>query len=1098
MTHESVQVTPPDRSPHEFGSPAGIFAPGGTPKDTKTAWLWVWAPSAMAGLFVARVALEASGRPWPGVFVAAVGLLAALGGLALGRRLARRRVCLWPLLLLLVYVLWPRRDLGVAASIVVLALLVWLLSGERRRWPRWVERVTDGATFVVALAVYAATVAPDVLPADAGEFQLVVARLGVAHPFGFPLYTMVGHLFVRLLPWGTPAYRLNLLSGVLAAGTLVLLARATRLWAGRLGASPLVAVGSGLAVALTLGTSTTFWAQATIANIRTPALFFAALALYALARFATAEDAFRIPQSRVPPSRKLPAFGKVRQSAFRKDRALILLGLALGLGGGHYPPLAFVVLFFLAYLLLIDPRLALQPRRWWRPLLVGAASFLVPLVYLPIQGARGAPLAPPGLDTLQGFLHHFLARGFAGDMFAFARGPMFPHRLALVRTLFPFQFNAGLLAAAFVGLVVTLRRDWRLFVLLAGSLVLHTFVTVTYRAPQTVEYLMPAYLPIAIAVGLLPSLLPLAPLSPAPLPPLSPSPSLPSLFCSLVLWSALLNGYVHGSSFVALAQDMSTRQTVEPLLKTAPAQAVVLADWHWATPLWYLQQVEGLRPDVEVRYVWPVAGEEYRETWLRRMRESDPGRPLMLTHFYEFPGYTAEPWEAGFLVRPRPVAEPAAPLVPVPATFGEEVRLVGYRLLTLTPALSLGGRGSERQAGQFEPGQVAEFVLAWQPAPSPSLGRGAGGEGQPPSFTLRLVDGEGQTLAQADRALGTGVAAGEVRFERLVLPLYPTLPPGRYRVVLGAYVVSEAGFETLLADGGEATVTLTELELVARGGRPTEERNQVFPKNLVSRRPFTLHRQAVPFLTGGPHSAIRNPQSAIRPRGPVLVGVDYDRSVPDVLWVYLHWRGPVGPGWEVQVRTADGLEAAAPLSSIPQGTYQTVVVDLPGAVKGALRLTLTNAEGQVQTAAGVWGWAVDEVQLPTPAPDARFVLLGDEMAVIGATAKTVAGETVVVDVTLVALRPLMTDDATSVRLVDGQGRWLATHDTQPALGAVPTLKWIQGSRVVDRHLLPLPQDFAGGEVRATFVAYERFRMTPLPALDGRFSSEVPLGSWGLP
>ena len=457
----------------------------------------VWTPSAMAGLFVARVALEASGQPWPGALVVAVGLLAALGGLALGRWLARRRVCLWPLLLLPVYVLWPRRDLGVAASIVVLALLVWLLSGEWRRWPRWAEPVADGLAFVVALAVYAATVAPDVLPADAGEFQLVVARLGVAHPFGFPLYTMVGHLFVRLFPWGTPAYRLNLLSGVLAAGTLVFMARATRLWAGRLGASPLVAVGSGLAAALTLGTSTTFWAQATIANIRTPALFFAALALYALALFATAEDAFRIPQSRVPPSRKLPAFGKVR--------ALILLGLALGLGGGHYPPLAFVVLFFLAYVLLIDPRLALQPRRWWRPLLVGAASFLMPLVYLPIQGARGAPLAPPGLDTLPGFLHHFLARGFAGDMFAFATGPMLPHRLALVRTLFPFQFNAGLLAAAFVGLVVTLRRDWRLFVLLAGSLVLHTFVTVTYRAPQTVEYLMPAYLPLAIAAGLLPA-----------------------------------------------------------------------------------------------------------------------------------------------------------------------------------------------------------------------------------------------------------------------------------------------------------------------------------------------------------------------------------------------------------------------------------------------------------------------------------------------------------------------------------------------------------------------------------------------------------------
>lgn len=104
---------------------------------------------------------------------------------------------------------------------------------------------------------------------------------------------------------------------------------------------------------------------------------------------------------------------------------------------------------------------------------------------------------------------------------------------------------------------------------------------------------------------------------------------------------------------------------------------------------------------------------------------------------------------------------------------------------------------------------------------------------------------------------------------------------------------------------------------------------------------------------------------------------------------------------------------------------------------------------------------------------------------------------VAVDVTIVALRPLVSDDGTSVRLIDGEGRWLAAHDCQPALGAVPTLKWIGGSRVTDRHLLPLPEDFGGGEVRATLVAYERFRMTALPPMDGRFS-EVPLGTWDLP
>ncbi|MFQ6101422.1 MAG: protein O-mannosyl-transferase family [Anaerolineae bacterium] len=998
-------------------------------------------PGAVIGLFLARVALEATWRPCPGVLVVTVGLLAALGGFALAQWLAQRRKPLvishWSLVIghwpLIIYFLWPRRAPVVAASVAVLAALVWLLSGERSSLPWWAEQVANSATFVIALVVYVATAAPDVLPADAGEFQWVAARMGVAHPPGFPLYMLVGHLFIRLFPWGTPAYRLNLMSGLLAAGTLVLIARATRLWARRLGASPLVALVGGLAAALTLGSATTFWAQATIANIRTPAVFLAALALYTLARLAAAEEQREV------------------------DRALILLALALGLGGGHYPPLAFISLFFALYVLLTDPCLVVQPRRWWRPLLVGLVSFLLPLAYMPIRGLMGAPQASSDLATLPGFLNYFLARGFAGDMFAFANATDLPHRLALVPTLFPFQFNTFLLTAALLGLLGLVRRDWRLFVLLAGSLVLHTFVTITYRAPQTVEYLMPAYLPIAIAVGLLPSLI----FPHSYMPALSHTST---LLCALVLCAGLLNAWTHAPSFIELARDRTARQTVEPLLEQAPAGALILADWRWYTPLSYLQRIEGLRPDVEVRYVYNVPGEEYRDTWLRRIQDADQGRLLLLTHFYEFVGYTTEPWETGFLIRPRPVTEPAAPLVPLDLVFGDQVRLIGYRL-HLSPRgeacpepVPSGAEGQgRREAGggvYFHPGQVAEIILAW---------RAAGPLTPPPSFTLVLLDAEGRRVAQADRALPTGLAPGEVRFERLALPLYPMLSPGRYQMTLGAYTVSDTEFEIIPADDGQAAVTLTRLEL-----EPS------------ARAPFTLHPQSVPFQGG-----------------PTLVGVDYDRSVPDTLRVYLRWRGPIDQGIQAQVWVADGPGATTSLPSIPAGAYQTVAVDLPGVAEKPLWVSLTDGQGHATTAAGPWAWPVSEMRLPVPAPDARFVPLGDEMALVGVKARPAGpGETMVVDVTLVALRPLTDDDATSVRVMNGAGQWVA-HDMQPALGAVPTLKWIRGSRVVDRHLLPLPEDFAAGEVWATLVAYERFRMTSLTPMDGRFGP-IPLGTWAAP
>ncbi len=972
----------------------------------------------LLGLAVARFLLEIPDVPLPVPVI----LVLMLGGGAAGFLLARRRASItgWSAMVFLVAVLWPwRLSLPVWGSI---ACLIWAIESLREsdRPPllsdRRADHLADAGICILFLALYLATLSRDVLPADSGEFQLAAALLGVAHPPGYPLYTMAGHLFIRLVPIGTPALRLNLMSAPMAVVTLLWLARATRLWVRHLGASPRLARIGGLAAALTLGSATTFWAQATIANIRMPTLFFAALALYALARLAT--DA---------------------PSNSRSARHLLLLALAMGLGIGHHPSLAFVGVFFLLYLLSLDPRLVLQPRRWWRPALVFLTALLVPMAYLPLRGAAGAPLAPPDLDTFQGFLWHVLAKGFAGDMFAFANLQDFSHRLALLPTLLTFQFNGLLLALTLLGLLTVLRRDWRLFLLLAGSFLLHTYVTLTYRAPQTVEYLMPAYLPIALSVGLLPAGWgnPQDPKTQRENPNGPPrlrafAVKIYPFLTALALWAGVINLQAH-LSIAELAADTSTRQTVQPLLEAAPPGAVILADWHWATPLWYLQQVEGRRPDVAVEYVYPVVGEDYGATWLRRVEEVGADRPLLLTHFYDFSGYSAEPVGAGFRLHRRPALEATAPLSLTGASFAEGVQLLGYRL-----------PGPPVRAGQ-----TLEVILAW---------RRTALSDRAPSFTLRLTDPDGREVAQADRYLGADVALGEIRWERLVLPLYPTLRPGRYRLVLGAYTVSDAGFEPLPTADGEPFTLLTELDV-----EPT------------ARLPFTLHPQRVPYAGG-----------------PTLVGADYDRTAPDTLRVYLRWRGPTDGG-TLHLRAPGGAEGAASLPALPQGAYQTVAVDLPGTAHGLLSLSLTDATGKERIAAGPWGWPLWRVPLVVPPGDVRFVPLGDEMAVVGVQASPAApGARMTVDVTLVGLRALTTDNATSVRLMDDAGRFLGAHDCQPALGTVPTLKWIAGSRVRDRHLISIAPDWAGGSIRATLVAYERFRMTPLPPMDDRRWEAVPL------
>src|SRR5688572_9470682 len=94
-----------------------------------------------------------------------------------------------------------------------------------------------GLVMVVAAVVYVRTAARDLVVGDSVEFATIALNGGVAHPPGYPLLMILGRLFSHL-PFGTPIFRVNLVSvvaGVATAGLVVLIAR--RLGASRVGAA---------------------------------------------------------------------------------------------------------------------------------------------------------------------------------------------------------------------------------------------------------------------------------------------------------------------------------------------------------------------------------------------------------------------------------------------------------------------------------------------------------------------------------------------------------------------------------------------------------------------------------------------------------------------------------------------------------------------------------------------------------------------------------------------------------------------------------------------------------------------------------------------
>ncbi|HUN30014.1 MAG TPA: DUF2723 domain-containing protein, partial [Alphaproteobacteria bacterium] len=78
-------------------------------------------------------------------------------------------------------------------------------------------RATSLGAVAVPLAVYLASAYRDVMYWDVGEMDTVPYILGIAHPPGFPLYTMLGWAFTHLVPIGSVAFRMSALSALAVA-----------------------------------------------------------------------------------------------------------------------------------------------------------------------------------------------------------------------------------------------------------------------------------------------------------------------------------------------------------------------------------------------------------------------------------------------------------------------------------------------------------------------------------------------------------------------------------------------------------------------------------------------------------------------------------------------------------------------------------------------------------------------------------------------------------------------------------------------------------------------------------------------------------------
>ena len=326
-----------------------------------------------------------------------------------------------------------------------------------------------------SLTLYRLTLLPGLLPGDSGEFQTLAYLLGIAHTTGYPVYILLARLFT-FLPFGEIAFRVNLFSAFMGGVTVAFVFLSARLLSGSRWAAALGA--------LALAVSPIFWSQAIMAEVYTSGSAFVAMLLFCMLLYDNQRAAHPITGGRA-----LFAAG-------------LLGGLSLGVHGT-------VILMAPAILFLLLVRRA-SWKYAWRPALIGAllgaallvVSFLIvdrrapynafSAIYIPAASAWDAD--PQALQSpLARFWFVFTAQQWRGNMFADPANVM-PQNADSFFTALPQNLFWPVILLAGLGLLLLLRRDWRLAVFFMLLILVHLVYVLNYQVGDLYVFFIPGYL----------------------------------------------------------------------------------------------------------------------------------------------------------------------------------------------------------------------------------------------------------------------------------------------------------------------------------------------------------------------------------------------------------------------------------------------------------------------------------------------------------------------------------------------------------------------------------------------------------------------------
>jgi Protein O-mannosyl-transferase TMEM260-like len=424
------------------------------------------------------------------------------------------------------------------------------------------------------LLLYLRTLCPTVYLGDTGEISTAIATGGVIHPPGYPLFWLFGRLAMAVVPVGEPAFRIGCavaLAAAAAVGTLYLLCR-------ELGAAP-VAAATAAAV---FGAGHTFWEHATQVEVYAPHALLVTLLLVTALRYA-------------------------RTGRLRWLGAATLAG---SLGLAHH----------LTIVLLIPGLLVICGRRLWvdaglgrRLALVAALLVVGPALYsVLLIRARAEPLHAWGHPDTPALLWNHASAHIYRGLLAAPNSVRLAAGMDRASELYTADFAWGIALLPFIGAVMLWKRDRRI----AVGMLLAVAAVLLYNACYTIDDIAGYYLAAWVVAAAL-----LALALDAGWGRVRAARGAGALAGAVAL---VMVGSLLGRNWGAcdLSATVWVREFARHKLESTAARSVLVTSADIDTfPVWYAQDVLGIRPDVVT-----IDRAIVRGTWIAEYYGADPSR----------------------------------------------------------------------------------------------------------------------------------------------------------------------------------------------------------------------------------------------------------------------------------------------------------------------------------------------------------------------------------------------------------------------------------------------------------------------------------------